>query len=69
MTRLYGGIIMSERTKEYFTKPPQPYWMASTANTDYSTLDKDMKVDVAIVGGGITGILCAYWLSKEGVKQ
>jgi len=68
MTRLYGGIIMSERTKEYFTKPPQPYWMASTPNTDYPTLDKDMKVDVAIVGGGITGILCAYWLSKEGVK-
>ncbi|MGC7871985.1 FAD-dependent oxidoreductase [Desulfosporosinus sp. SYSU MS00001] len=59
---------MSKRTKDYFTKPPQPFWMASTTNIEYSALDKDMKVDVAIVGGGITGILCAYWLSKAGVK-
>lgn len=58
----------SKGIKEYFTKPPQPYWMASTTNTEYPALDKDIKIDVAIVGGGITGILCAYWLNKEGVK-
>ena len=59
---------MSERTKEYFLKQPQPYWMASTTNIDYPGLDQDIKVDTAIVGGGITGILCAYWLNKAGVK-
>lgn len=59
---------MSKGTKDYFTKPPQPYWMASTTNNEYPTLDKDIKVDVAIVGGGITGILSAYWLNKEGVR-
>ncbi|KLU59949.1 cytochrome b6-f complex iron-sulfur subunit [Peptococcaceae bacterium CEB3] len=59
---------MSKRTEEYFTKPPQPYWIASTANTDYPSLDNDIETDVAIVGGGITGILCAYWLSKGRVK-
>ncbi|WP_434509711.1 FAD-dependent oxidoreductase [Desulfitobacterium sp. AusDCA] len=59
---------MTKKTEEYFTKPPQSYWMDSTTNIDYSALDKDIKVDVAIVGGGITGILCAYWLNKKGVK-
>jgi len=44
------------------------FWMASTPTIDYPTLDKDLKVDVAIVGGGITGILCAYLLNKKGVK-
>lgn len=53
---------------EVFTKPPQSFWMSSTTNIDYPVLDKDLKIDVAIVGGGITGILCAYWLNKEGVK-
>jgi glycine/D-amino acid oxidase-like deaminating enzyme/nitrite reductase/ring-hydroxylating ferredoxin subunit len=51
-----------------FTKPPQSYWMASTPNTDYPALEEDIKVDVAIIGGGITGILSAYLLGREGVK-
>ena len=53
---------------DYFKKPPQSYWMASTPTTDYSALKEDIKVDVAIVGGGMSGISCAYLLVKEGLK-
>jgi len=34
--------------------PPESFWMASTAKTNYPALGNDIKVDVAIVGGGIT---------------
>jgi len=51
-----------------FDKPPQPYWMASTKSTDYSALDKNIKVDAVIVGGGIVGITTAYLLKQENLK-
>jgi len=51
-----------------FTRPPQSYWMASTTTTNYPSLNEDLKVDLAIVGGGIAGVLCAYFLGKEGIK-
>lgn len=59
---------MDQYSQKYFSKPPQSYWMASTPTTDYPTLHQDIKVDVAIVGGGMSGITCAYLLCKEGVK-
>ena len=34
----------------------------------FSKLDKDMECDVLVIGGGICGILCAYYLSKSGKK-
>ncbi len=49
-----------------FKNLPKSYWLASTSKTDYPTLDKDTNVDIAIIGGGMTGILCAYQLQKEG---
>jgi len=51
-----------------FKKPPQSYWMASTSGTDYPILDEDIKVDIAIIGGGFVGISTAYMLCKEGLK-
>ncbi|MGI6586095.1 MAG: FAD-dependent oxidoreductase [Gracilibacteraceae bacterium] len=45
---------------------PESLWMASSAKTNYPALRNDIKVDVAIVGGGITGITSAYMLKKEG---
>ena len=33
----------------------------------FETLNKNLKTDVLIIGGGITGILCAYMLEKSGV--
>lgn len=51
-----------------FTIPPQSFWIASTPSTDYSSLNEDIRVDVAVVGGGIVGITSAYLLKKEGLK-
>ncbi|HYD04062.1 MAG TPA: FAD-dependent oxidoreductase, partial [Alphaproteobacteria bacterium] len=34
----------------------------------FSQLKSDLDVDVLIIGGGITGIICAYLLSKEKLK-
>src|SRR5690606_24200889 len=30
------------------------------------TLDEDINADIAIIGGGIVGILCAYLMKDEG---
>lgn len=51
-----------------FTNPAQSYWLASTAVTNYPTLDEDISVDIAIVGGGLVGISCAYLLQNQGYK-
>lgn len=53
-------------TKNGFTEVPQSYWIASTPETNYPSLNEDISVDVAIVGGGMAGITCAYLLKKEG---
>jgi glycine/D-amino acid oxidase-like deaminating enzyme/nitrite reductase/ring-hydroxylating ferredoxin subunit len=47
---------------------PKSYWLDSTAETNYKALEKDIEVDIAIVGGGITGITTALLLKNEGYK-
>lgn len=42
------------------------YWLSSTPITNYPTLTEDIDVDIAIVGGGLAGISCAYLLQNEG---
>lgn len=54
--------------QKYLGTPPLSYWIASTPKTDYPPLDKDVTVDVAIIGGGIVGIFCAYLLTLEGLS-
>lgn len=57
-----------EMNQNGFKTPPESYWLASTARTSYPALEEDIKVDVAIVGGGMTGITSAYLLKKEGLR-
>jgi glycine/D-amino acid oxidase-like deaminating enzyme/nitrite reductase/ring-hydroxylating ferredoxin subunit len=45
-----------------------PYWISSTASTDYPTLNEDIDVDVAIIGGGIVGISTAHLLTRSGLR-
>ncbi len=48
-----------ERTKSY--------WLESTSTTNYPVLDKDISVDVAVIGGGLAGITTAWLLKQEGL--
>lgn len=47
-----------------------PYWITSTEGLiePFPTLDHDLTVDVAIIGGGIVGITAAYLLKDSGLK-
>lgn len=44
------------------------YWLDSAKPADYPSLTEDIKVDAAIVGGGMVGITTAYLLKKQGLK-
>ncbi|ADK16402.1 MULTISPECIES: FAD-dependent oxidoreductase [Clostridium] len=46
----------------------ESYWIDSTSKTNYPSLKEDIQVDIAIIGGGIAGITCAFLLKKEGFK-
>jgi len=59
---------MSKKELRNFKNMPKSYWIDSTGNTSYSKLDKDINVDIAIVGGGMVGITTAYQLQKQGLK-
>ncbi len=41
-------------------------WLATTETTDYGPLEEGLDVDVAVVGGGITGLTTAINLQDEG---
>ncbi len=42
-------------------------WTQSVEMPRFATLEGEVKTDVLIIGGGITGILCAYFLKEKGV--
>ncbi len=43
-------------------------WTKTSERLNFDSLEGDIKADVLIVGGGITGILCAYMLKCAGVS-
>jgi glycine/D-amino acid oxidase-like deaminating enzyme/nitrite reductase/ring-hydroxylating ferredoxin subunit len=45
---------------------PTSFWIDTTPETTYPQLDRDLEVDVAIVGAGIVGISAALMLAREG---
>jgi len=42
------------------------YWEDSASVSRYQRLDRDLTVDVAVVGAGITGLTAAYLIKKSG---
>ena len=46
----------------------EPYWNDSGSLPAFPALDRDIDVDVAIVGGGITGLTTAYLLASAGTS-
>lgn len=43
-------------------------WMDQTKLRRFPVLEEDVKTDVLIIGGGMAGILCAYFLQEAGVN-
>ena len=46
---------------------PISLWIATTPETHFPALNGDVSVDVAVLGGGITGIATAYLLKQAGL--
>ncbi|MFD4430523.1 NAD(P)/FAD-dependent oxidoreductase, partial [Nocardia sp. NPDC058497] len=44
----------------------ESFWMDSTGTTAYPRLEQDVTVDVAVVGGGVTGLCSAWELARTG---
>jgi glycine/D-amino acid oxidase-like deaminating enzyme/nitrite reductase/ring-hydroxylating ferredoxin subunit len=47
---------------------PQSLWLSDDQPETFPKLDRNLSVDVAIVGGGITGATTAYLCKKAGLK-
>ena len=43
-------------------------WIDTTPQTSYPALERRLRVDVAIVGGGITGLTAAAFLKHSGLS-
>lgn len=46
----------------------EPIWNLKSSTLHLESLDHEISVDVAIIGGGITGITTAQFLKKQGLK-
>lgn len=54
--------------RDKITPVPVSFWIDSTGDTNYPKVEEDLDVDVAIIGGGITGLTTAYLLRRQGLK-
>ena len=45
----------------------QSLWHATVAPTKFPSLSGDLYTPVAIIGGGLAGILCAYMLKEQNI--
>lgn len=49
-------------------KKNKSFWLNSFKKNNFESLNKNIDVDICIVGGGLTGITTAYYLTKQGYK-
>src|SRR5699024_10349011 len=59
---IMGGLIMANIKLPNKT---QSFWHQTAEMQDFPKLDQNLNVIVAVVGGGITGIMTAYEIAKK----
>src|ERR1043165_6238389 len=64
----YLLITFGAITRDLINMKTTSYWSDSVSLPRFKTMDKNHRVDVAIIGGGITGITAAYLFKKAGCK-
>ncbi|CEI72991.1 MULTISPECIES: FAD-dependent oxidoreductase [Romboutsia] len=47
----------------------ESYWILSSKHSELGNLEKNIKTNILIVGGGIVGVTTAYLLAKNGLKS
>lgn len=55
------GLILFITLTKRVQKRTKSIWKAKAPDSVFAPLEEDIEVDVAIVGGGITGITTAYF--------
>jgi glycine/D-amino acid oxidase-like deaminating enzyme/nitrite reductase/ring-hydroxylating ferredoxin subunit len=55
-------------TPVFMTSHPESLWRATVQPPSYPSLTRDLELDVAIVGGGISGLTAAVLLSGRGLR-
>src|SRR4051812_14029854 len=45
-----------------------PYWIDTAEIKSFPRLDRDLRVDVLVIGAGMTGVSTAYLLAKAGLQ-
>jgi glycine/D-amino acid oxidase-like deaminating enzyme/nitrite reductase/ring-hydroxylating ferredoxin subunit len=48
--------------------PPSSLWLDTAPRTSYPPLEADGDAEVAVIGGGIVGVLCATLLAEAGME-
>lgn len=61
-------MTQNDQTNNNLPQHPKAYWRENMNFPEFPSLNEDTQVDVAIVGGGITGITTAYLLANKGLK-
>lgn len=60
--------MTAENRTEGMPGRPESFWIATAPRTYAPSLIKDARVDVAVIGGGVAGIMSAYYLKEAGLK-
>src|SRR5690242_1518291 len=70
MTRLAAGIAGERLAKQGLSAQldSTPYWHDTSHVPRFRALERDLHVDVAIIGAGITGLTAAYLLKRAGKR-
>src|SRR5450631_3917128 len=65
---LFGGVVLNELSPWIWSAPLEldqnsSFWGRSQASRN-SGLPEDQVVDVAVIGGGLTGLSAAYYIRR-----